>query len=296
MPIVGDIHDFKNRTFEISEILLEDYPFLENWFKASHALKLGTEYINDLTALRNKNEPIAAIVLRMLNKWTPANPDAAVLEFTEILSKNLGSKKSADDIKALFAGIQQDSSIPEPQQIVVSKPATLAVPVKLIVVPHNQTGWSYEKLFGDYLTVDVKNVTLRDPYIRNPSQLNDLDHFINLLLTKCIALETLRLETSFDSTNGEKAEKKRLAQFKALADKTLQFHGRGNGKFIFIVSYNNILHDRALILDNGMYCSLGKGLDYFYPCGESDEGWKDLDKRHCQETNVIWYKSSQVNN
>jgi len=118
----------------------------------------------------------------------------------------------------------------------------------------NQTGVSYQKLFGDYLR-GATNITLQDPYIRLPYQFKNLLEFCGMLdsLKKPdqeIELEVVTFNTPDhlqDSTDNFEELKENLQD--------LGIH--------LSYRFDAQLHDRSIYANNGWKISLGRGLDIF---------------------------------
>jgi hypothetical protein len=79
--------------------------------------------------------------------------------------------------------------------------------------------------------------------------LNNFEHFLNLVLEKCPALERIDLETSFDDRKDKAASRKFVME--TLAQLTTKLKNLDNrGPVNFVVSYNQALYDRTLRYNN----------------------------------------------
>jgi ATP-dependent Lon protease len=148
------------------------------------------------------------------------------------------------------------------------------------IILDNQTGISYENLFGDYLA-GANSVTLIDPYIRLPYQLRNLMEFAKLLSEKKNKETELRLHlitnNNEDFIEGAKD---------AFSQITYSLETIG---IIFTYEFDENIHDRSIKIDNGWKIILGRGLDIWQKTG----GWYDIneylqEKRLCKACEVTF--------
>lgn len=141
---------------------------------------------------------------------------------------------------------------------------------------YGDTGHSYETIIGPYLR-GAKEVTIEDPYIRMPHQIQNFVRFCETCL-KAGSIRTINLVSSYDSTAelGEFSEKMEdLKQSLVEADVVLN------------IAINPNLHDREIRIDNGWHIKIGRGLDFYQKPGSWFEvGANDLTLRKCLETKV----------
>ncbi|MFM1900446.1 MAG: hypothetical protein RLZZ216_1022 [Cyanobacteriota bacterium] len=144
-------------------------------------------------------------------------------------------------------------------------PAFSAPPVKPLlqerhlVVPENAKGWSYRRLFGDYL-VGATQITVVDPYIRAFHQIRNMVEFLRMVneLTPEGDEVAVHLITATESESKEKLEKQmeNLGQVKdSFAETATPF------SFEFSASPN--FHARSIRTDTGWKITLDRGLDIF---------------------------------
>ncbi|XP_053240146.1 MIT domain-containing protein 1 isoform X1 [Podarcis raffonei] len=120
---------------------------------------------------------------------------------------------------------------------------------KQIKIEENSKGFSYEKLFQEYLNETVTEVWVEDPYIRQVHQGNEKSQQLTIL---------------------EEIQQS-LKDFGVTLD----------------VSYSPSIHDREIRFNNGWMIKIGRGLDYFKkPQGRFCLGYCDFDLRPCHETTV----------
>ena len=77
-----------------------------------------------------------------------------------------------------------------------------------IVIPENSKGWSYKRIFTDYLK-GSKEIIIKDPYIRAFYQIKNLVEFLCLANEICPKGDEIKVHliTSTDSDNNDKQEK-----------------------------------------------------------------------------------------
>lgn len=128
-----------------------------------------------------------------------------------------------------------------------------------LVVPENSKGWSYRRIFGDYVR-GCSGIIIKDPYIRAFHQIRNLVEFLRMVneLTPQGDEVTVHLVTGADSDDQEKVQKQieNLNQVKAsFAETATPF------SFEFDASPN--FHARSITTNHGWKVSLDRGLDIF---------------------------------
>jgi ATP-dependent Lon protease len=152
-----------------------------------------------------------------------------------------------------------------------------------IILRDNQTGISYDKLFGDYLEGST-DITITDPYIRLPYQFKNLMEFIELA-TKKVNLEN-EVKIHLVTVNSEE-------YIEGFKDKLDQLEDSLESAGIsFSYEFNEGIHDRSILLDTGWKIVLGRGLDIW----QKTNGWFDLseflqERRQCKSCEVTYLKS-----
>ncbi len=150
------------------------------------------------------------------------------------------------------------------------------------IIRDNQRGISYENLFGVYLE-DSTDIKVIDPYIRLPYQLRNFMEFARLVSEK---KETdveakLHLVTSNNEDFIEGAKD-------AFSQMTYSLETIG---ILFTYEFDDNIHDRSIISDNGWKIVLGRGLDIWQKTG----GWYDIneyvqEKRLCKACEITYLK------
>jgi ATP-dependent Lon protease len=172
-------------------------------------------------------------------------------------------------------GLEDDEPMPEvvvatPKQEVPQQGLDLAEGQKII--RDNQSGISYDMLFGAYL-IGAKEITLIDPYIRLPYQIRNLMEFAKLVSAKKDKLEEVKLHLV--TNNNEEYITNSKEAFTKIAD-SLESLG-----IIFTYEFDEGIHDRSIVMDNGWKIVLGRGLDIY----QKTDGWFDI-AEYSQETRL----------
>jgi ATP-dependent Lon protease len=153
---------------------------------------------------------------------------------------------------------------------------------KSLAIRYGDTGYSYDKLFADYLE-GAKVIELQEPYLSHGYQMQNLTRFIESIVKigdcKKIILTT-KMGESIDET--QKIQDG-LEQLKAaLQDTGIDFE----------FTFSDLIHARYIITDNGWNISLDRGLHIYQNIGRNFYlmGYYDLDLRPCLETKIVYTK------
>lgn len=150
------------------------------------------------------------------------------------------------------------------------------------IIRDNQTGMSYDLLFGAYL-LGATDFKVIDPYVRLPYQLRNFMELAKLISEKKDP-ETevkLHLVTSNNEDYIEGAKE-------AFEQMTYSLESIG---IIFTYEFDENIHDRSINMNNGWKIVLGRGLDIWQKTG----GWYDVneyiqEKRLCKSCEVTYVK------
>nr|WP_315175962.1 BREX system Lon protease-like protein BrxL [uncultured Flavobacterium sp.] len=151
------------------------------------------------------------------------------------------------------------------------------------IIRDNQTGISYDLLFGAYL-LGASDFKVIDPYVRLPYQLRNFMELAKLISEKKDP-ETevkLHLVTSNNEDYIEGAKD-------AFEQMTYSLESIG---IIFTYEFDENIHDRSINMDNGWKIVFGRGLDIWQKTG----GWYDVneyiqEKRLCKACEVTFVKN-----
>lgn len=146
---------------------------------------------------------------------------------------------------------------------------------------YGEIGYSYEKLFGDYLR-GAKSISIEDSYIRLQHQIQNFVRFCELVVDTGDT-KKITLTTGYDDVyqRDETAEKLSLIQA-SLKDHDIEF----------TFTFSDTIHDREIKLDNGWIIKIGRGFDFY----QKPENWfsigsSDFNLRPCLETKIDIYKT-----
>lgn len=127
----------------------------------------------------------------------------------------------------------------------------------------DQTGVSYDKLFGPYLH-NAKKITITDPYIRSFYQVRNLMEFLETV-ARCKGIDelvTVKLITTSDPEQSPEKQDEYLQQVQQSAQVMgIDFDWEYTLKGI---------HARHIVTDTGWKISLDRGLDIFQPFNMND--------------------------
>ena len=124
------------------------------------------------------------------------------------------------------------------------------------MVPENAKGWSYRRLFADYLQ-GCSGIIIRDPYIRAFHQVRNLVEFLRMVneITPIGDEVTVHLITGSDQETLEK-------QVENLGQVQDSFAGTST-PFTWEVDASPNFHARSITTDHGWKITLDRGLDLF---------------------------------
>jgi ATP-dependent Lon protease len=125
-----------------------------------------------------------------------------------------------------------------------------------LVVPENAKGWSYRRLFADYLQ-GCSGIIIRDPYIRAFHQVRNLVEFLRMVneITPVGDEVTVHLITGSDQETMEK-------QVENLGQVQDSFAGTST-PFTWEIDASPNFHARSITTDHGWKITLDRGLDFF---------------------------------
>ena len=136
-------------------------------------------------------------------------------------------------------------------------PATAAqLKEQHLVVPENAKGWSYRRLFADYLQ-GCSGIIIRDPYIRAFHQVRNLVEFLRMVneITPVGDEVSVHLITGSDQETMEK-------QVENLGQVQDSFAGTST-PFTWEIDASPHFHARSISTDHGWKITLDRGLDFF---------------------------------
>ncbi|XP_075168320.1 MIT domain-containing protein 1-like [Haematobia irritans] len=144
-----------------------------------------------------------------------------------------------------------------------------------ISIEQNSIGHSFNSLFGKYMTTDVKELYVAEPYLHQDYQFKNLVMLFELAVKKSPKIKFIKLIT------------KRVGNYPMLEDIRKDLSTRS---IHLDIERNEFLHDRKIVLSSGYVIKIGRGLHiYKPPRAEYALGQFEYDFRECLKTDVdIW--------
>lgn len=223
--------------------------------------------------LRKMDETFEMVNFSYINKKTGKKTYVHTLEYIEYKEQLGLDDESPEEAEIIVKEVKLE----------VPQPTTGLVLVEgQKIIRDNQSGVSFDMLFGAYL-LGAKEITLTDPYIRLPYQLRNFMEFAKLVSQKKEQLEEVKLHLI--TNNNEDFIQNSKTAFNEITD-SLESIG-----IIFTYEFDENIHDRSIVMDNGWKIVLGRGLDIF----QKTNGWYDIaeyyqEKRLCKACEVTFVR------
>jgi ATP-dependent Lon protease len=150
------------------------------------------------------------------------------------------------------------------------------------IIRDNQIGISYDMLFGAYL-LGATDIKVIDPYVRLPYQLRNFMELAKLIAEK--KEPELEVKLHLVTANNEEYIENAKEAFEQMSY-SLESLG-----IIFTYEFDDYIHDRSIVMDNGWKVVLGRGLDIWQKTG----GWYDIneyvqEQRLCKAHEVTYIR------
>lgn len=120
-----------------------------------------------------------------------------------------------------------------------------------IHISENATNHGYDRIFGKYLTEDVEEILIEEPYLKDFYQLCNLVMFCELAVSSCRSLKCIKVTTNRDQSPNSEQAKGINALTESLAKHNV----------VLYTDYTTSLHDRQVLLSNGFIIKIGRGLN-----------------------------------
>ena len=172
---------------------------------------------------------------------------------------------------------------------IIQRESTTEVPLTSLlqegqkIIRDNQSGISYDNLFGSYL-LDATKIKIIDPYIRLPYQLRNFMEFVRLVSEKKEPLQEIELHlVTANSEDYIEGVKEKFDQI------TYSLESMGIN---FTYEFDEFIHDRSIDMNNGWKIVLGRGLDIYQKTG----GYADItdyiqERRLCKACEITFVKN-----
>lgn len=200
--------------------------------------------------------------------------------------KNTGKQVSIETLEMIEYGPKKEKQ-PE-ADTESSKPKSDGETARLVlsegqkIIRDNQTGVSYDNLFGAYL-LGATDIKVIDPYVRLPYQLRNFMELAKLIAEKKEPGTEVKLHLV--TANNEEYIENAKDAFEQM-EYSLESIG-----ILFSYEFDENAHDRSIVMDNGWKIVLGRGLDIWQKTG----GWYDIneymqEKRLCKGCEVTFVR------
>lgn len=201
------------------------------------------------------------------------------LENLEYNHKSSAEKTTLEEEEETVTGEKQPETTKHKQ-----RPRIKPLVSKTISIRENQGGVTYKDLFSDYLR-DAKEITIVDPFIRQPYQIDNLVDFIQMVREVTNHQDTVKIHLSTQNDDDEKVAEV-IDSFSDLADE-LQPLGI---EFTYDFKAD---HDRLIRTDTGWTITLGRGLDIYEKFGRFSLGRANQKNRRCRAFNVAINRTNE---
>ena len=202
--------------------------------------------------------------------------------------KDSGEIRTIETLEVMEFGIPKKStdvdeeSTPSEQPSIIQKQTKIELKEGQKIIRDNQSGISYDMLFGAYL-LEATDIKIVDPYVRLPYQLRNFMELAKLISEKKDPDTEVKLHLVTSNVEDYIAEAK-----DAFEQMTYSLESLG---IIFTYEFDDFIHDRSIVMDNGWKVVLGRGLDIWQKTG----GWYDIneyiqEKRLCKACEVTFVK------
>ena len=247
---IGELLEF---SMECRRRVREQILRIDSTFKANDFIYRDLQSGAAVTVLTSEEQQYPAFAgLRPLSADSPSGN-----------SMNTDADPSRTDATAAKAGARAESpASPAPGDAAASAPSgngpetSPELKEKHLVVPENTKGWSYRRLFADYLQ-GCSNIVIRDPYIRAFHQVRNLVEFLRMVneITPIGDEVSVHLITGSDQETLEK-------QVENLGQVQDSFAGTST-PFTWEIDASPNFHARSIATDHGWKITLDRGLDLF---------------------------------
>ncbi len=176
----------------------------------------------------------------------------------------------------------QQTEVAENNQSQKSENINLSIETGQKIIRDNQSGISYDNLFGAYL-LNATDFNITDPYIRLPYQLRNFMELAKLISEK--KDPDTEVKVHLVTSNNEDFIENAKDAFEQMRY-SLESMG-----ILFSYEFDDFIHDRSIEMNNGWKVILGRGLDIWQKTG----GWYDIneyiqERRLCKACEITYVK------
>ena len=208
--------------------------------------------------------------------YCPESKDAAATQTPSRRSLDNGGGSQPTAAAPVVAQPAPVVGVAAAADVEAAPPKSIQLKEKHFTIRYDDTGYSYEKIFGEYLQ-GAKKVIVEDPYIRAIHQIANFVRLCELFVHQATIREVELTTSSEDGTQQADAGEKLAELAESLKDSDISLQ----------IKFSDRLHDRSIKLDTGWVIKIGRGLDiYQKPQSWFEVGANDLNLRRCLETDV----------
>ena len=156
-----------------------------------------------------------------------------------------------------------------------------------ILIAENTKGWSYRKLFADYLR-GAQKIEVRDPYVRASHQIRNMMEFLKVVYDLVPDGDDIvvKLFTKSDQKTSVEQEERLNGLVDSMAGSKVSFSWE--------LDHNPNFHNRVITTDTGWQITLERGLDIFQPHNNSDFSLqKAVQEERLNKGTYIYYKKTK---
>uniref|UniRef100_A0AC35TZ16 MIT_C domain-containing protein n=1 Tax=Rhabditophanes sp. KR3021 TaxID=114890 RepID=A0AC35TZ16_9BILA len=206
------------------------------------------------------------------------------------------------------------SSILKPANNTISRPSLVMChdtpSLGNIFISKDALGYTYKGIFDKYLNTEKHNadqctkVTIRDPFIRNPFQFQNLNLFVTYVMDtfknlRCITVITKNINTLEELKHRKKQclkkneIKQKLSAKQAIFEANLSEIAQNckQKSVSFELEINQDIHDRHILFNHGIIVSMGKGLDIFKHTKNPNDIRSNIP---CCETHITFFNAFEL--
>ena len=214
---------------------------------------------------------------------TTFRTEPAKFEYIWLKSGETVKVETLENLENHHRNVMEQETNKEEEEEAMEKPARAPRPriqplvSKTISIRENQGGVTYQNLFGEYLR-SAKEITLIDPFIRQPYQIDNLVDFIQMVREVSTQQDGIKIHLSTQNVDDEKVAEV-IDCFNDLADELSSL----GIEFTYDFKAD---HDRLIKTDTGWIITLGRGLDIYEKFGRFSLGRANQQNRRCKAFNV----------
>lgn len=250
----------------------------------------GRRRIKEQLNKRKPDEEYAHINLSYINR----NGEKVVVYCPESkYSEATQNPRKESNVQVLTNPSHTEDPAPTPLQIsapIISPDTTAGPKEKSIDIMHDDTGYSYDNLFAEYLE-GARIVQLEETFLSNGYQMTDLVRFVEMLVKvgDCKVLKIITKPCDTPELTAKVESDLRMLK------ETIQ--DMDSTDMAVEYEFDEYQHDRSIRTDTGWLITLGRGLHFYQNLNPDREnrnffqmGTYDLALRPCKKTHISFQR------